>query len=177
MNSAHRHTRAPALPTLLAALALLLLAAALGGCAPAHIAIEPLPGLSQGQGGKSPVVAAARSLTGVRYKYGGESPQTGFDCSGLTWWAYRQVGVDLPRVSYDQYEAGRAVNRRDIRPGDLVFFRLRGNPKNMHVGIATDQSSFIHSPSSGGRVREETFDAPYWRENFIGARRILRSGG
>ncbi len=171
MNSADRTPRA------LALLALLLLAAALGGCAPAHIAPEPLPGLGQGQGSRSPVVAAARSLTGAPYKWGGESPQTGFDCSGLTWWAYRQVGVDLPRVSYDQYEAGRAVSRRDIRPGDLVFFRLRGNRKNVHVGIATDQSSFIHSPSEGGRVREETFDAPYWREHFIGARRILKSGG
>lgn len=169
MNSACRHTRAFAL------LALLLLATALGGCAPAHIAPEPLPGLSQG--GRSPVVAAARSLTGVRYKYGGESPQSGFDCSGLTWWAYRQVGVELPRVSYDQYEAGRPVGRHDIRPGDLVFFRLPGNPKNMHVGIATGQSTFIHSPREGGRVREDQLDLPYWRERFIGARRVVRQDG
>jgi len=168
MNSARRHTRA------LALLALLLLAA-LGGCAPAHITPEPLPVLHQG--GKSPVVAAARSLTGVRYKWGGESPQTGFDCSGLTWWSYRQVGVDLPRVSSEQYEAGQPVNRRDIRPGDLVFFRLPGNPKNMHVGIATDRGTFIHSPREGGRVREDALDTPYWRERFIGARRVLRQDG
>ena len=169
MDTAQRHLKA------LGLLALLLLAAALGGCAPAHIASEPLPTLTQEA--RNPVVAAARSLTGVRYKYGGESPQTGFDCSGLTWWAYRQVGVDLPRVSYDQYEAGRAVSRRDIRSGDLVFFRLRANPKNMHVGIATDQNTFIHSPSAGGRVREERLDTPYWRERFVGARRILKSDG
>ncbi|MHC1699874.1 MAG: C40 family peptidase [Humidesulfovibrio sp.] len=169
MNTAHRHAKALGLA------ALLLLAAALGGCAPAHIAVEPLPGL--GQGVRNPVVAAARSLTGAPYKYGGESPQTGFDCSGLTWWAYRQVGVDLPRVSYEQYEAGRPVSRRDIRPGDLVFFRLRGNRKNVHVGIATDETTFIHSPSSGGRVREEPFDIGYWREHFIGARRVVKSGG
>lgn len=169
MNTAQRHLKA------LGLLALLLLAAALGGCAPAHIAPEPLPTLTQEA--RNPVVAAARSLTGVRYKYGGESPQTGFDCSGLTWWAYRQVGVDLPRVSYEQYEAGRAVSRRDIRPGDLVFFRLQQKRKNMHVGIATDGNTFIHSPSSGGRVREEDFDTPYWREHFIGARRVLGDGG
>jgi murein DD-endopeptidase len=169
MNGAHRTTRT------LALLALLLLAAALGGCAPAHITLPPLPGLSQG--GRNPVVAAARSLTGAPYKWGGESPQTGFDCSGLTWWTYRQVGVDLPRVSYDQYEVGRAVGRRDIRPGDLVFFRLRGNRKNLHVGIATDRDAFIHSPNEGGRVREEPFDTPYWREHFVGARRVLQSGG
>jgi cell wall-associated NlpC family hydrolase len=169
MNTVRRHTGAIAL------LALLLTAGLGGGCAPAHIASEPLPALSQGN--RNPVVAAARSLTGVRYKYGGESPQTGFDCSGLTWWAYRQVGVDLPRVSTEQYEAGRAVGRREIRPGDLVFFRLPGNPKNMHVGIATERGTFIHSPRQGGKVREEHMDTPYWRERFIGARRVLRQDG
>ncbi|MBU1042156.1 MAG: C40 family peptidase [Proteobacteria bacterium] len=172
MDTAHSRKR-PLAP--LALLALLLLAAALGGCAPAHIPVEPLPTL--GQGNRNPVVAAARSLTGAPYKWGGESPQTGFDCSGLTWWAYRQVGVDLPRVSYEQYEVGHPVGRRDIRPGDLVFFRLRGKSTNMHVGIATDETTFIHSPSSGGRVREEPFDIGYWREHFIGARRVLRGGG
>lgn len=169
MNSAHRHTPVPAL------LALLLLAAALCGCAPAHIAPEPLPGY--GQAARNPVVAAARSLTGAPYKWGGHSPQTGFDCSGLTWWAYRQVGVELPRISYEQLETGQPVNRRDIRPGDLVFFRLHGSRKNVHVGIATDRGTFIHSPSEGGRVREDTLDGPYWRENFIGARRVLKTSG
>ncbi|MBA4356538.1 MAG: C40 family peptidase [Humidesulfovibrio sp.] len=173
MNSVRHHTER--LAGALALLALLLLAALAGGCAPAHISPEPLPGLHHG--GRSPVVAAARSLTGAPYKWGGESPQSGFDCSGLTWWSYRQVGVDLPRVSYEQYEAGAPVGRRDIRPGDLVFFRLPGNPKNMHVGIATGQSTFIHSPREGGRVREDHMDTPYWRERFIGARRVLRSDG
>lgn len=144
----------------------------LGGCAPAHIQPEPAPPIPAS--GKSSVVAAARSLTGVRYKYGGDSPSTGFDCSGLAWWTYRQVGVELPRASYEQFETGQPVGRRDIRPGDLVFFRLPGRSKSMHVGIATEQGTFIHSPSSGGRVREDSLDMPYWRERFVGARRIVR---
>jgi len=146
------------------------------GCAPAHIP-EPAPAASIPPGGRNPVVAAARSLTGVRYKWGGDSPRDGFDCSGLTWWAYHQVGVDLPRVSSDQFESGTPVGRRDIRPGDLVFFRLGRSPKNLHVGIATERGTFIHSPSAGGRVREDSLDAPYWRERYIGARRIVRSDG
>lgn len=150
---------------------------ALGGCAPAHIDIMPQPVPSMPTAGKSPVVSAARSLTGVRYKWGGNSPQTGFDCSGFTWWTYRQLGVKLPRMSSEQYEVGQPVNRREIRPGDLVFFRLGGNPKNMHVGIATEQDTFIHSPHKGGRVREDSMDLPYWRENFLGARRIVQQGG
>jgi cell wall-associated NlpC family hydrolase len=156
-------------------LALGLLAWGLGGCAPAHIQPEPVP--SMPAEGRSSVVAAARSLTGVRYKWGGDSPQTGFDCSGLTWWTFKQVGVELPRISSEQYEAGQPVSRRDIHPGDLVFFRLGGNPKNMHVGIATDRNTFIHSPRAGGRVREDSLDLPYWRERFIGARRIVRQNG
>jgi len=147
----------------------------LGGCAPAHIPVEPPPPLPST--GKNAIVAAARSLTGVHYKWGGDSPKTGFDCSGLTWWAYRQVGVTLPRISYEQYEMGQPVGRRDIRPGDLVFFRLPGNPKNLHVGIATERGTFIHSPSKGGRVREDSLDLPYWREQYVGARRIVRTDG
>lgn len=156
-------------------LALGLFAWGLGGCAPAHIPVEPVP--SMPAEGRSSVVAAARSLTGVRYRWGGDSPQTGFDCSGLTWWTFKQVGVELPRISSDQYEVGQSVSRRDIRAGDLVFFRLGGNPKNMHVGIATDRNTFIHAPRSGGRVREDSLDLPYWRERFIGARRIVRQDG
>lgn len=164
--------------TIAARAALLLLLGAfslgLGGCAPAHIP-DPAPPLPAE--GRNSVVSAARSLTGVRYKWGGESPQTGFDCSGLTWWTYRQVGVTLPRISYEQYEAGQPVGRRDIRPGDLVFFRLPGNPKNMHVGIATGRDSFIHSPREGGRVREDSMDLPYWRDRYIGARRVVKTDG
>ena len=168
-----RHRRCTAQAALLLALGLLLWG--LGGCAPAHISLEPPP--SMPAAGKNSVVAAARALTGVRYKWGGDSPQKGFDCSGLTWWAYRQVGIDLPRMSSDQYEAGQPVNRREILPGDLVFFRLGGNPKNMHVGIATGRNSFIHSPRQGGKVREDSLDLPYWRERYIGARRIVRQDG
>ena len=159
-----------------AALLLLgLLAGGLGGCAPAHIPMDPSPPLASVN--QNAVVSAARSLTGVRYKWGGSSPQTGFDCSGFTWWTYRQLGVALPRISYEQYEVGQPVGRRDIRPGDLVFFRLPGNPKNMHVGIATERGTFIHSPSNGGRVREDPLDLPYWREQYIGARRVARTDG
>ena len=172
MNRQHRHLGRAAFLLLLA-----LVLWVLGGCAPAHIAPEPESEVRLPVQGQNSVVAAARSLTGVRYKWGGDSPQTGFDCSGLTWWTYHQVGVELPRMSAEQFETGRPVSRRDIRPGDLVFFRLPGGPKNMHVGIATERGTFIHSPHSGGRVREDPLDAPYWRERFVGARRIVQSQG
>lgn len=145
------------------------------GCAPAHIP-DPMAESLPASGGKNPVVAAARSLSGVRYKWGGDSPREGFDCSGLTWWAYRQVGVELPRVSWEQYETGVAVGRRDVQPGDLVFYRLPGDVKSLHVGIATERGTFIHSPRKGGKVREEPMDTAYWRQHYIGARRYMRAG-
>lgn len=173
MNAGTRQrARAPLLAALLCGAL-----AALAGCAPAHIPVESAPAVSQPSAARGSVVAAARSLTGLRYKWGGESPKEGFDCSGLTWWAYRQVGVTLPRVSTEQYEVGAPVGRRDIRPGDLVFYRLPNAPKSLHVGIATERGTFIHSPREGGRVREDFLDSPYWRERFVGARRVAGSGG
>jgi cell wall-associated NlpC family hydrolase len=173
MNAARRHI----LP-LLACLALGWLAFALTGCAPAHIPLEPeasqvrLPVT-----GKPSVVATARAQAGVPYKWGGESPREGFDCSGLTWWSYRQAGVTLPHIANDQYATGRPVAKGDIRAGDLVFFRLPKMPKNLHVGIATGRDSFIHSPREGGRVREDRLDSPYWTGKYVGARRVAASEG
>lgn len=175
MRQARRHTfRRFLRPLVLACTGCLLLAAT--GCAPAHIPDPAAENLPYSRG-KNPVVAAARSLSGVRYKWGGDSPREGFDCSGLTWWAYRQVGVELPRVSWEQYESGVPVGRRDVQPGDLVFYRLPGDKKSLHVGIVTERGTFIHSPRTGGRVREEPMDTPYWRQHYLGARRYLRTDG
>lgn len=156
----------------LAALALAL-AIALSACAPTRIEPSVAPEVRLPVTGKAaPVVSIARQVAGVRYKWGGDSPDTGFDCSGLTWWTYKKVGVTLPRISTDQYAAGRPVKRADVRPGDLVFFRLPG-AKGLHVGIATENGGFIHSPHEGGKVREERMDAPHWAMRYVGARRVL----
>jgi len=62
-----------------------------------------------------------RRYIGVRYLWGGDSPR-GFDCSGFVQYVYARMGVQLPRVTFAQWHAGRHVPRRDLRPGDLVFF-------------------------------------------------------
>ena len=69
-------------------------------------------------------------------------------------------------------DEGDAVPVQDLRAGDLVFFRI-GKAGSMHVGIATGQGSFIHSPKPGQRVREENLYAPYWTQRKIAVRRIL----
>jgi cell wall-associated NlpC family hydrolase len=109
---------------------------------------------------------------GVRYHYGGDSPATGFDCSGLVTHVYdRAWGVALPRSTAEQRNVGRAVKRKDLQPGDLVFYNTRNRPYS-HVGIYLGDSNFVHAPRPGQRVRIESIDTPYWRARFNGARRL-----
>lgn len=117
------------------------------------------------------VVAKARSQIGGRYKYGGSSPQTGFDCSGLIEWSYKQCGIRVPRITEDQAEAGVAVGKNQLRPGDILVFRISSR-SGLHTAIYSGNGKFIHSPSSGKRVREEELNG-YWTSRYITARRIL----
>lgn len=119
------------------------------------------------------ILDTARCMRGTRYKYGGICPTSGFDCSGFTHWVFEQNGIDLPRSSTEQFEMGKPVGFEILKPGDLVFFRIRRRNQSLHVGIVTGPGTFIHSPNRGDRVREESFLQPYWIGRYIGARRVL----
>ena len=113
-------------------------------------------------------VAAARSKLGQPYALGGEG-DGGWDCSGLVQWAMAQVGVTLPRTSFDQFGAGTPVDRGAIQAGDLVFFNANG-PGASHVGIATGNSTAISATTHG--VVEHTIGGAYWGAHYVGARRM-----
>ena len=115
------------------------------------------------------VVDAARAQIGDGYAYGGTGPG-GFDCSGLTMYAFGKTGVALPHNSQAQAGMGRAVDRKDIRPGDLVFFSTAG-PGASHVGIATSRTTVVSATSSGGVMEHSSTDA-YWGGTTSTARRI-----
>lgn len=119
------------------------------------------------------VLMRALSLVGTPYRYGGNTPETGFDCSGLVAYVYRDV-LDraLPRTSSDLARVGPALAPLQIAAGDLVVFGPGGTVN--HVGIYVGEGRFVHAPSSGGTVRLDAIDAPYWREQFQGGRRVLR---
>nr|WP_249115272.1 C40 family peptidase [Desulfolutivibrio sulfodismutans] len=119
------------------------------------------------------VADTARSQIGVRYRYGGDTPGEGFDCSGLVQWAFAQNGLRVPRTVSDQSLAGRPVRSSELLPGDLVFFNTTFKRTELHVGIATSPGYFVHSPSSGGRVREARLSDPYWASVFSKARRVI----
>jgi cell wall-associated NlpC family hydrolase len=114
-------------------------------------------------------VAAAHDAIGSPYASGGTTPD-GFDCSGLTRWAYRKAGIRLPHSSYDQFELGDRVRRGDVVAGDLVFFDTAGSGAS-HVGIATDARHAISATSSGG-VMEHSTRTGYWGDHYVGARRL-----
>jgi len=124
---------------------------------------------------KHSVVKIARAQIGHPYKWGGSSPSDGFDCSGLVWWVYKKHGINVPRVSWQQQNAGKAVRRSEIQAGDIVFFKIPGQGKSLHTGIYSGNGySFIHSPKSGHAVREESMLKNYWRRYYIGARRVIK---
>ena len=121
-----------------------------------------------GGGGAAGAVAAARTQAGKPYALGGVGPSS-FDCSGLTQWAMAQVGIQLPRTSFQQASAGVHVDRAAIQAGDLVFFDANG-PGASHVGIATGPTTAISATSHG--VREHSTVGPYWGAHYYGARRV-----
>jgi cell wall-associated NlpC family hydrolase len=120
----------------------------------------------------SEVVSIARDLVGTPYHYGGRSPQTGFDCSGLVYYAHLQAGLRLPRTSYGQFKVTEPIALRHLQPGDLVFFRL-SRYKISHVGIYIGHHHFIHAPSSGKDVTIDDLNDPYWRKRFVRGGRTL----
>jgi peptidoglycan DL-endopeptidase CwlO len=108
----------------------------------------------------------ARRFLGVPYRWGGTTPRSGFDCSGFVAFVYRHFGVRLPHYTFAQFQRGRHVVRRRLRPGDLVFF----DGVN-HVGLYVGRGRFIHAPHTGARVRIEQLR---YGGRFAGARRVTR---
>ena len=124
---------------------------------------------------QSKVVSQAHDLIGTPYRYGGSSPKTGFDCSGLIHYVYQQAAdIDLPRSAAELSDLRTKRPSADaLQPGDLLLFKVSRGSRVDHAGIYIGKRSFIHAPSSGGRVRVESLDTRYWRRSYQGARRVL----
>jgi cell wall-associated NlpC family hydrolase len=133
-------------------------------------AVDPgrMVSLAGGNAVGNDVVKKGLTFLGTPYVWGGESPK-GFDCSGLCQYLYAQQGVSIPRVSQDQFRAGRAVPTAQMQPGDLVFFQKNGDVH--HVGIYLGGGKFLQAPHTGDVVKISSLSEPYYRAQFAGARR------
>lgn len=178
-----RPTSAP-LPRLLPVLALALL---FTGCAsgptrrapasepPSSLAkLPPRAPSAASAGTANDILFRAIGLVGTPYRWGGNTPDSGFDCSGLVDYIYRtEASIELPRTS----RAMAAVDGEKIRrmaqlaSGDLVFFTIGGAIS--HVGVYVGKGRFVHAPDSGGTVRLDNLDGPYWRSHFAYGKRLL----
>ncbi|MEV5543183.1 C40 family peptidase [Saccharopolyspora shandongensis] len=122
-------------------------------------------------GAANTALQAALSKRGSEYVWGSKGPGT-FDCSGLTYWAYKQAGITIPGNSRAQWGVGRPVSKDQLQPGDLIFFDDgSGNPSKIHhVGMYVGGGKMIDAPTEGQLVdvRSAKGDGHY-----IGARRIV----
>jgi cell wall-associated NlpC family hydrolase len=123
----------------------------------------------------SELVMRAMGLLGVPYQYGGNTVETGLDCSGLVRLVYEEsLGKILPRRAADQAAATQKIDRKELKPGDLVFFNTMRRAFS-HVGIYVGEGKFIHAPRTGAHVRIEDMRTSYWSSRFNGARRVPMS--
>ena len=164
---------------LTARLTLLALAALLTACAgspPAEPSYRPFPVVDTGA--SSDVLISAIGLVGTPYRYGGNTPDSGFDCSGLIGYVYRNsAGISLPRSTREMIQLRVPnVGREQLQSGDLVFFATNGGGQVSHAGIYVGEGRFVHAPSSGGTVRLDYLSQAYWQKSYLGAKRVLAAG-
>ena len=117
------------------------------------------------------IIATGKKYIGVPYKWAGTTP-SGFDCSGFVMYVFGAHGITLPHNSRSMYAFGTSVAKKDLKPGDLVFFYGSNKTVINHVGIYIGNGQFIHSSSSKG-ITITALDSSYYVNHYYGAKRIL----
>ena len=118
------------------------------------------------------IVQEAREAVGTPYRWAKQGEKA-TDCAGLVRRVARTAGIDLPRTSRAQYASGRAIAAKDLRPGDLVFFKNTYRRGISHVGIYVGDGQFVHAASKRRQVVVDRLDQQYFAARFAGARRIV----
>ena len=162
-----------------ARITLVVAAALLSACAssPPPTAVVSAP-FEQFAPAADDVLLRAIGLVGTPYRYGGNTPDSGFDCSGLIGYVYRDAaGIKLPRSTRELIAMPvPSVRREALQTGDLVFFATAGGGKVSHAGIYVGEGRFVHAPSSGGTVRLESLSTAYWQRSYLDAKRVIVGG-
>lgn len=138
---------------------------------------EAVPAPSQSSATGLKIVELAKQHLGKPYVYGATGPNA-FDCSGFTYYVYKQAGYTISRGGSSQFYNGVAVSRSELQPGDLVFFRdpaTAGSYPMSHVGIYIGNGQFIHASSSktSPGIKISSLSASWYVNIYAGARRII----
>lgn len=115
------------------------------------------------------LVSLAKSKLGCKYVWGATGPNT-FDCSGLTSWCHKQVGISIPRTSLAQSKGGKAVSKSNLQPGDLLFWKTTSAEVG-HVGMYVGNGQFIHAPNKSKPVKYDSLSSSYYSSRYVRARR------
>ncbi|NLW44190.1 MAG: hypothetical protein GXY92_03275 [Syntrophomonadaceae bacterium] len=127
--------------------------------------------VSRGQNTARAIINHALRCLGAPYRYGGTTPN-GFDCSGFVRYVFNQVDIQLPRSSRDQASVGAHVDKSQLLPADLVFFKTDGSSRINHVGIYLGGNNFVHASRNHGIVIT-SLDDKYYLKAYCGARRVI----
>ncbi|MBP2663287.1 MAG: NlpC/P60 family protein [Firmicutes bacterium] len=118
------------------------------------------------------IIKNAQKYMGVPYVWGGDTP-TGWDCSGYTQYVMNESGITIPRTAAEQYATGSAINKNDLKIGDLVFFTTYKAGAS-HVGFYMGDGKFIHASSAAKQVTINSLSEDYYTQHYIGARRYIQ---
>lgn len=123
------------------------------------------------------IISYAKKQEGTKYKYAGKDPK-GFDCSGFTYYVFKNFDIELSSSSSAQSKQGKEIPLAKAQQGDLIFFGRNGREgKIQHVGLVyknTDEGLFmIHSSSKRGIVVDNITTSKYWKPKILFARRVI----
>lgn len=122
---------------------------------------------------RSDIVREAKRFLNLPYLWAGTS-SWGYDCSGIIYAVYRNFGIMIPRDSFYQATKGKKVAKKDLKPGDLIFFAYNGGTgKVYHVGIYISPGKMLHAPHYASKVQIESFEQGVYAKNYAGARSYL----
>lgn len=135
------------------------------------VALEPSASIDN-------VIDRAHELLGTPYKSGGNKVDQGFDCSSFMVYLFKtEANIRLPRTTTEMHRSSAVtVQREALKPGDAVFFNGNGRGQVSHVGLYIGKGKFIHSPSTGKRVRIDSLSNSYWKKHYTTAKRFHAAG-
>lgn len=152
----------------------LLILVFLGGCTPKYDYTIHKPKIKYSKPSRKALAMTLKEKLGSEYIWAEEGPRA-FDCSGLTYYSYGRMNMEIPRVSREQAKVGKSVALSELQYGDLIFFDTTKHKtgKITHVGIYIGDGKFQHASSSTEGVIITDIQKPYYKKRVVACKRYL----